>query len=462
LHPRDAAPPLRAGRPTDKPVSRAKNTLGAITTRTWCVLFVAAAGVVILWGLGQSQVPLYVRDAAEYNQYALNLIHHGVFSNEASAPFYPGVTRTPGYPAFLAFLHVIATPSGLPVQIAQFALLALIVWLVYAIALEVADVSAARISAVLTATYLPLLWFAARIGPEILATLFVTLAILLLLRARERSSPGSWVAIGLTLAAGTYVRPEIGGLGLVIALAVLVTGKGGYRSRSRLLPPAIVLSTMLLALSPWMIRNTTVAHRFVPLDSYLGADLIASADQYAGTFGYQTTQGQWVRLEAQTNAIAARVESSHPTAAEQVAANTALTRAAREIMSHQSLGKILKSLPHRLATLWGTADQYPSGRSWSTLAAAIGWLQYVALVLLVAIGVVTRRRSLVHEWPLWIAVPYFTLLHLVSHVESRYSLTARPALLVYAGIATTVLARRAVSARRKSGLGRVAPAARTS
>jgi len=436
-----------------------KNALGAMSTRAWCAVLVPAAGAVILWGLGQSRVPLYVRDAAEYNKYALSLFRHGVFSNDASAPFYPGVTRTPGYPAFLAALHLIATHPGLLVQIVQFALLAVIVWLVYGIALEVADVRAARISAVLSATYLPLLWFAALVEPEVLASMLVTLAIFLLIKARKRPSLRLWIAVGLTLAAGAYVRPEIAGLGVVMGLGLLLTGKGSYWSRSRLLPPAIVLAAMLLALAPWTIRNANVAHSFVPLDTYLGGDLLASADQYAGTFGFHASEAEWDRLNAQVSAIAARVQSQHPTAPEQVAANVALTREARNIISHVSLGTILKSLPRRLVSLWGVADEHPEGRSWSTLAALIGYVQYGVLLVLTVAGIVMHRRLLVREWPLWVAVPYYTVEHLVSHVEPRYSLAARPALLVYAGIAAAVLLGRMANARRD---GRLLPLVRPS
>jgi len=426
-----------------------RNIFGAIKAPVWCALFVVAAGTAILWGgLGPSRADLYFGDAEEYNQYALNLVRHGVFSNDVSPPFYPGVTRTPGYPAFLALLHLIAMHSGLLVQIVQFALVAVIVWLVYGIALEVADVRAARISAALAATYLPLLWFAARIGPEVPASALVTLAIFLLIKATRRPSVRLWIAVGLTLAAGAYVRPEIAGLGVVVGLGVLLTGKGAYRSRSRLLPPAIVLAAMVLALAPWMIRNTSVAHSFVPFDTDLGEDVTASADQYAGTFGYQTTNAEWVRFHVQTRAITREVESQHPTAREQLAGDTALTRQARNIISHVPLGTILKSLPHRLATLWGTADQYTEGRSWSALAGLLGWVQYGLLLVLTLAGIVMHRRRLVQEWPLWVAVPYFTVLHLVSHVESRYSLAARPALLVYAGIASAVVLARVAHAWR--------------
>ncbi len=415
-----------------------KSRLPTLSVPVWCVLIAAAAGTIILWVLGQSGAELYVRDAAEYNQYALNLIHHGVFSNDAVAPFYPGVTRTPGYPGFLAFLHLIAE-SGLLVQIVQYGLVALTAVFVYRIGLEVADGRVATIGALLCVTYLPLLWFAARVAPEVLTSALLTLAILLLLKARNRPSGRLWVAIGLTFAAAAYVRPEIAGLGACAVLALYLAGEGSRLSRGRLVPPLAVLAAMLVALAPWMARNTHVAHRFVPFDSYLGADLIASAGQYSGSFGFQTTQAEWVQLEALTNRISARVASSHPTASEQAAADTALVEEARHIVSRLPLSTIVKSLPRRIATLWGTADEFPREESWSSVVNLISWAQYVGLFLLVLAGMFIRRRRLLREWPLWLAVPYFTLLHLISHVESRYSLTARPALIVYAAIAVSAL-----------------------
>jgi hypothetical protein len=401
-----------------------------------CALAAAAETVLVLWGLGQRRAPLLGGDGADYNQYALNLVQHGVFSNATSPPFHPGITRTPGYPAFLAVLHLIDLHSAQLVRLAQFALVAVIAGLVYRIALEVGDVRAARISAALSVTYLPLVWFATHALTEVLASALATLVIFVLVRARSRpSSLRLWVAAGLTLAASAYVRPEFAGLGVVVALGVLLSGQGGYLTSARLLPPVIVLGTMVLALAPWMIRNISLSHSFVPLDAGSGGDLLVSADQYAGTISDEFTPADVHRFLAQSNAITAPVEPKDPTPRQQVAGNNALTRRALKIMGGLSVGTIAKRVPRRLAYLWGTADNYPVGHSWSTVAHRLGQLQYALLGILILAGIVMRRRRLAREWPLWLAAAYLTVLHLVSHVEGRYSLPARPALFVYAGIA---------------------------
>ena len=62
-------------------------------------------------------------DGAEYQRYAFNLLHHGVFSESPAPPYHPGVVRSPGYPSFLAALEWIGGRHVVVVQGAQFALL---------------------------------------------------------------------------------------------------------------------------------------------------------------------------------------------------------------------------------------------------------------------------------------------------------------------------------------------------
>ena len=66
-------------------------------------------------------------------------------------------------------------------------------------------------------------------------------------------------------------------------------------------------------------------------------------------------------------------------------------------------------------------------------------LQFALLALLVLAGLVIRRRTLGRDWPLWLGAVYVTALHLVFHMEGRYSMPARPMLLVYAGASGALL-----------------------
>jgi hypothetical protein len=390
----------------------------------------------------------------DYDQYALNLVRHGVFSLSVSAPYYPGVTRTPGYPAFLAVLYLIKTHSALLVQIAQYALVVVLAWLVYLLALQLTEARIARVSAFLTATYLPFLWFATSRLDTVLALVLATLLVFVVLKARDRRDANwLWVAAGATLAANAYVRPDVAGLGVILTLGIVLDARGRWVSRSRLLPPAIMLVTMVVGIAPWTVRNLSTTGSFVPLDASAGSSLMASADQYAGTISYKFTVADWARYDAQSNAVTMPVSPlTNSTARQQVASDSALTEEARRIFSRQSIGGILKSIPRRIAYLWGTADFTPEGTSWSLIAHRLAQLQYALLGIFALAGLVMRRRTLLREWPLWITAAYLTALHLVFHVEGRYSLTARPMLFIYAATAVTASVQRIPGARRSQSV----------
>src|SRR5205823_3927526 len=109
---------------------------------------------------------------------------------------------------------------------------------------------------------------------------------------------------------------------------------------------------------------------------------------------------------------------------------------ARRIFAHLSAGTVVRSLPKRLSYLWRPADSPLPGRH-HDLEHTLAKLQYALLVVLIAGGLIVRRRRLLSDWPLWITAAYLTLVHLVFHVEDRYTLPARPALFVYAAVAVT-------------------------
>jgi hypothetical protein len=179
--------------------------------------------------------------------------------------------------------------------------------------------------------------------------------------------------------------------------------------------------------------------------------LIASADQYAGTISDEFTVADWRKWFAQVMPIVARVNANDSafvkfgllgsgfTAPEQVAVDQAFTRRALTIVSHLSAATIVGSIPRRLAYLWGTADPYPPGRTWSRVAHGLAQLQYGLLLVLMFVGIAVRRGRFRRDWPVWIVAAYLTALHLVSHVEGRYTLPARPALFMYVGVAVAAI-----------------------
>jgi hypothetical protein len=81
--------------------------------------------------------------------------------------------------------------------------------------------------------------------------------------------------------------------------------------------------------------------------------------------------------------------------------------------------------------LWSTADFSP----WPTRPINLPLkLWHVLTFGLAVAGVWSQRTALSSQWALWLVPAYLTALHLVYHVEARYTIPARPFLLVYSAI----------------------------
>jgi len=415
-----------------------------------CLLVAAVEAFAVLVVLGVNGPKILGGDGPGYEVLAQNLVHHGVFSGVDQAPYPASVFRSPGYPAIIAALEWLGLGSTVMVRVVQFALLALTGWVVGLIALHVAGRRTAIVAAVLCTTYLPLVWLSTYQLTEVSTGLTGAVLVLLLLKARdaEKPSPLLWAAAGLTLAVGAYIRPSFMLLIAPVAALAVLTGRGGWRSRTRWLGPVIMSAVFVAALLPWTARNLALTDRVIPLSAASGISLYASAAQYAGDISYKFSDADWTAF-ADKSERALRAGAEQPPGWErELAVDDAYAEQARETAGRLSAGHVLGSIPKREAYLWSPADYPPPGPSY-TLLHRLGQLQYVALGLLVLVGLVLRRRSLLGDWPLWVGAVYLALLHLVFHVESRYSVPARPVLLVIAAFAAVTAVDR-LRARERS------------
>jgi Dolichyl-phosphate-mannose-protein mannosyltransferase len=412
----------------------------------WCFVLVALEAIVILVGLGVDHAPITGGDGPDFNRVAHNLLFHGVYSSASSPPLLQNITRAPGYPVVLAIFDFLAIHLGigqvLMVRICQFAMVAVTACLVYGIGREVADEWTARIAGLFTASYLPLLGLASYHLTEVITCLLTTLAVLLLIRLMRRT-PDALVTVcglGLTVAALTYVRPDFAPVLLIVVVALLLTSKGNFRSRERWIRPGIVVGIFIVAVVPWTIRNYDLTGRLVPVSAASGASLLASADQYAGTISDAMTTNDFDKFLHQLSVIDSSIHIK-PGPKRDVAADTAYTRAAERIFDRLSVTRIIESIPKREVYLWQPAVFPPNEDG--ALIDALGWAQYLILLVLGLIGAAVSRHhhTLLRDWPLWILAVSVSLLHLVFHIEGRYSVEARPMLIVFAAIGAVACGR---------------------
>lgn len=380
-------------------------------------------------------------DGAEYQRYAFNLLHHGVFSESPVAPCYSGMVRSPGYPAFLAALEWIGGRHAVVVQAAQFGLVGVMAILVGLIGRDVATPAVGNVGAFLCATYLPFAGLATVFLTEVLTSCLLTALVLLLLRSRRSQGIRIYAALGLVLSAATYVRPECALLAVPIGLILLLQRRPSWSLATRWSAAALFAAAVLIPIVPWVIRDASASGgALVPMEADGGAALLASADQYNGSMseGFADVRfwdAQVARLvgvpAAATQGIQAPVK--YVDARRQVHVDDQERSKALTLLGSVPAATVIKRLPERILALWTPGDEFPpanAGTVWHRLAQ----LQYLLLVVAGLIGLAARRRQLLDDWPLWLVAADLTLTHLIFPVEARFTLPPRPMLMIYAAV----------------------------
>ncbi len=248
-------------------------------SRRWLVA-VATAAICVLQGAAlfafdsTARGPVLGTDGLEYVRYASNLAERGVFSNAAGNPIDPSVERTPGFPAFIAFVRLISA-SPVVFRVAQLILLFGLAILIYRLAISMSGRVEAAVAAFITCTYLPFVWNVRYHQTELLSGLLLIATILL---ARRACAERSLRLLGGLCAAMAYVRPNFAVV--AVPLIVLVMHSWHGRPTDRVKSGGVVVLTLALTLAPWTVRNLHVSGDVVPLGSNSGASLLASAYQY--------------------------------------------------------------------------------------------------------------------------------------------------------------------------------------
>lgn len=378
-------------------------------------------------------------DGLYYHQLAVNLRAGHGFSNHTAPPYEPTIWRTPGYPLFLTVTYSVVN-SYAAVRATQFALLGLTAWLVYDLTSRLFGRRAALVAAMLCITYVPFIISATRLLTESVMTCWVALFSWLGLRSLQITGPNRWAALafGVACGSGALVHPTFALL-IVVPLWLHFRPSPVVSNRNRTLNTGAVALGFALCVAPWSARNIAVSHRFVPLSLCSGWSLYMSMQQYAGALGYHWTPNDWRVLfpdlqsrRAQAKELVDGLPAGDisRTVRWELLVDASFAADARRLYHRLTWKQILRSIPTRLSVLWNHGDEPVWAPRFHPLIVA----QYALICLLALVGFWFHRRSLHDSWPLWIVPVYITLVHLVFHVESRYSLPARPFLFVYAGL----------------------------
>ncbi len=249
-------------------------TLGLLIVLVHSLLVLA-----LIPALGRHLVPSLNQDKAGdgYDYIALNLASGNGYR------FYPDTASTlmrePGYPLILAGLIVAFGQSFFAVKVVN-VLFAL--GTAYLIARVVRSLSTSQwpmLAAPLLYLFHPGTLIAeSRCGVEVIFSFLIVLFVLTLMRAIESAKARAYMISGLVLGITVLVRsvPLLFPIWLLAYLLLFERRRASIFLACRNV--AILMATVLIVLSPWIIRNYRLTGKFVPTASVLGVS--AQAGQY--------------------------------------------------------------------------------------------------------------------------------------------------------------------------------------
>ncbi|HWN98537.1 MAG TPA: glycosyltransferase family 39 protein [Blastocatellia bacterium] len=208
----------------------------------------------------------------------------------------------PGYSIFLAAIHgFFGNLNTLlkPMQVIQMSCDALSALLVFFIAGELLPYGLAITAAMLAAISPHLAYYSLWLSPDSLAVLPILIAVYLLIRAIKRPRLVTVIAAGAMIGLSCWLRTNSLLLAPFLAVMILALFERGKRLRYS----AALAGAMMLTISPIIIRNWVVYHRFVPLSLASGLNLIQGIAEYdvEGRFGMPLGDGDAKQKDIEWN-----------------------------------------------------------------------------------------------------------------------------------------------------------------
>lgn len=350
------------------------------------------------------------------------------------SPLQYKVFRTPGYPLALAPLFLVSSePPVLWGRIVSAALGTLAVGGVAWLAALLFDERTALVAAALAAVYPEAIAsgvFILSEAPFCPLMLFTLAAWTIAWQATDPRCALGW-AIGAGVLAGlaTLMRPSFllfvpfaGAIGFVISI--------DRRKQARLL--GLMLVGICAAMTPWWIRNYSVAERFVPTSLQVGASLYDGLSPTAGGGSEMSFVPHFVA--EQQAADAAAIDAGNPPHGLFEDRLDRRMQAASLDWARNNPRRVLELAGIKLLRMWSPLPNAADFRG-TTLRLALA-LSFTPVMLLALVG---AWRCLRLDWPyvlLVLPAVYFTLLHVVFVSSIRYR---QPAMLTLIVLAAAVL-----------------------
>ncbi len=358
------------------------------------------------------------------------------------------VFRTPGYPVILAPIFLLGgnEPSVMWARAESAVLGTLAVLCVWWLGRMLFDERTGLIAAAVAAFYPGAIAVGALVLSE---TPFCVLMLVQLafwtLACRAESLRNAWLpAIGAGLAAGaaTLVRPSwLLFTPMAVLISVVVCGQ---KLRHLRIGVAMLLG-LIVAMTPWWVRNAQVTGRFVPTTLQVGASL------YDGLNPAATGASNMEFVDRFAEHLRSQSDKSQEQPSESF--EVRLDRRLRTEAIHWAISnpaRAAKLAAVKVMRTWNIWANEPSLSAWPVRLAVV--FTYTPILILGILGAAGTIRL---GWPYilcWFPAVYFTMLHAVFIGSIRYRQPAMLGLIVLAagvvgGMGKVTFSRRACTAR---------------
>lgn len=379
---------------------------------------------------------LVTADGSLYLSAARNLVVHHVFSHsQTAADIVPTVSHPPLYPALIALLWWRDAAPFMAVGLLQAALSAATVALVYLIARDCFNRTAALLASAGMLIAPMSSFYTSLILTETLFTFLVTLG--LFLWGRKQAALCG-VVFGLAALTRTTMLP-------FLVLLSLTSLWPGVRRSARHTCLVIALVAMAVS-SVWIVRNAFVSGRFVPVATGSGLNLLFGTIETSITGTRYWTGSRWAAQQRELPVFQAD-EGLPEVERDRARARRALTRIVAD-----PLGWLVvraKQYP-KLFIDTGTYVLDPAGNAYVQAQPrlrplvltikAVFILGNLAVTGLAAFGIFLERARIVALSHITLFPLYLSIIHLPIWIEPRYSLPMMPLVAIFAAVGALRLA----------------------
>jgi 4-amino-4-deoxy-L-arabinose transferase-like glycosyltransferase len=230
-------------------------------------LFSILLRITLLWSLGWAERPL-VDDEGKYHEMALSIASGQGFQLEGKPTSWSG----PGFPAYLASWYVLFGSKPNVGRSANTLLAGVLTVLVCFVGSRIFSREIGLVAGAITAVYPSLVYWNLFMLTEILYACGLLAIALVFSFLYERPYVNRAILAGFFIGLVSYIRP----IGLImiplIILWILIFLNTPFLKR--ILLTVVIFVSLILVLAPWTIRNYRVHHRFVPITTNGGVNLL--------------------------------------------------------------------------------------------------------------------------------------------------------------------------------------------